>query len=603
LQSVCSSPTRLFFPDVAADPEQYVAGGLPRITRVLITGDFQVELGHPENWDLATAPEMTLTSHPQGLLYVYAIPHLPDGFYQYKYFITFENHTTRWCGDPCTKYVASAEENAAFVVGGNTTDVVPLTNRLPIKDLVIYELMIDDFTAGFRDGTAAIDAVKTKIDYLKSLGVNAVELMPWTAWRGSSFSGGYDPFLFFSVENRYIEDPANPLDRLVRLKQLLNALHEERIHVIMDGVFNHVSAGLAPGTGFPYFWLYQDLNESPFIGGFAGAGYFEEFDYNNLCTQQFIFAVCKYWLDHYKIDGIRFDYTLGFDRPSDSTKGITRLVSDIKNHLSASGRTNVSLMLEHLTDNRYQAVSDTNRIGADGCWYDRLHFDVPQCASGNNAATTLMRVLDTGRDFDAEKGPVTYIENHDHSTVVNRVGGRSQWWKAQVPLISLLTSPGAILIHNGQEFGDDYYLPGHGDDRVISRPLRWHLLDDDPGEWLFHLHQKLIRIRKDHPALRSHNFYPRFYDEQERQFNSEGYGVHEEKDLVIYHRWGTGTGGGLEMFIILLNFSSTSQTVDLPFSENGRWRDLLNEFDVDVSHYRIANFNVSSNWGHVFRWS
>ena len=116
-------------------------------------------------------------------------------------------------------------------------------------------------------------------------------------------------------------------------------------------------------------------------------------------------------------------------------------------------------MLEHLSDNRYEAIDATNEIGADGCWYDRFLYDVPRQAEGGNIGTDLVRVLDTNRDFEAGKGPVTYIENHDHSTVVNRVGGRRRWWKAQVPLIALLTTPGAVLIHNGQEFGDDHYLP------------------------------------------------------------------------------------------------------------------------------------------------
>ena len=129
--------------------------------------------------------------------------------------------------------------------------------------------MIDDFTAGYRGDRAPVDAVKDKIAYLVDLGVNAVEFMPWTAWRGGAFNWGYEPFLFFAVENRYIEDPANPLDRLYRLKCLIDDLHRQGIHVIMDGVFNQVSNGTSPGTGFPYYWLYQDPGDSPYTGASA----------------------------------------------------------------------------------------------------------------------------------------------------------------------------------------------------------------------------------------------------------------------------------------------------------------------------------------------
>ncbi|GJL83501.1 MAG: hypothetical protein DHS20C01_31350 [marine bacterium B5-7] len=368
----------------------------------------------------------------------------------------------------------------------------------------------------------------------------------------------------------------------------------------MDGVFNHVDAGLNPGRGFPYHWLYLDPDDSPFTGGFAGAGYFEEFDYNNLCTQQFIFDVCKYWLDSYQIDGIRFDYTLGFHRPGESHRGITKLITDLKDYLSQTGRDNVALMLEHLTDNRYQAIEDTNQICATGCWYDRFLYDVPQQAIDGHLNTRLIRVLDSGRDFVAGKGPVSYIENHDHSTLISRAGGRDRWWKAQVPLIALLTSPGAVLIHNGQEFGEDYFLPNSGAERVQPRPLHWELLDEVPGQRLLVLHQKLIQMRKNHPALRSHNLYPRHYDEGLTRFNDQGYGVDESRDIAIYHRWGTAEDGQLERFIIVLNFSDDDHHVNVPLSTNGLWQDLLNGGEYFVDNYHLPSHLINSNWGKVF---
>ncbi|GJL83502.1 MAG: hypothetical protein DHS20C01_31360 [marine bacterium B5-7] len=178
---------KLFFPDTAKDPSQYVNGGLPRITRIQVTGDFQSELAG-ENWDIARAPELVKTDHPNGIIYTYTIDQLSNGFYQYKYFVTYEDGTTRWCGDPCCKYVASEHENAAFVIGGHSTNVEPIGERISFHDLIIYELMIDDFTAGFRENGAPVDAVKEKIDNLADLGINAIEFMPWTAWRGGEFS-------------------------------------------------------------------------------------------------------------------------------------------------------------------------------------------------------------------------------------------------------------------------------------------------------------------------------------------------------------------------------------------------------------------------------
>lgn len=586
---------RLFFPDAAKDPSQYQNGGLPRITEIRVTGTFQAT-----PWDLQTAPLMTPTDHPSGVLYSRKLQGLADGFYQYKYFVTFENGTSRWCTDPCTRYVGTEFENAGFVIGGHDTAVQPIAQRLPLADLIIYELMTDDFTAGYRNGTAPFDAVRQRLDYLQGLGVNAIEFMPWTAWRGGTFSWGYDPFLFFAVENRYIEDPTNPLDRLYRLKRLVNELHARGMHVIMDGVFNHVSAGTTPDTGFPYHWLYQDPNESPFTGGFAGGGYFEDLDYHNDCTEQFIRDVCEFWLDAYQLDGIRFDYTLGFFQSGNLAEGIPKLVADLKAKLASQGRQNVALILEHLTDNRYDAINATNTIDASACWYDRFLFDVPDAAASGHPDGPLMRVLDTDRDFAPGKGPVVYIENHDHSTVVNRLGGRSRWWKMQAPLIALLTSPGAVMLHNGQEFGDDHWLPDSGSDRVQARPLNWAQSDDDVGRWLRDLHGRLIRLRQAHPALRGAQFYPADYDERDVAFNAQGYGVYRDLGVVIYHRWGNGSDGQLERFIVALNFSDTDRWVDIPFSTNGTWTDVLNGGSVAVQNWRIGGAQLPSNWGKVF---
>jgi pullulanase len=590
---------KLFFPDKARDPFQYINGDLPRIAKIQVTGDFQSHLGQ-NKWDHLVAPSLTKKGNPNGWLYTYQINNLPDGFYQYKYFVTYENGTTRWCGDPCTKYVATQDENAGFVVGGNDVVVNPLAQRLPFNDLITYELMIDDFTKAYRGGTAPVDAVKGKLDYLIELGINAIEFMPWTAWRGSEFSWGYDPFLFFAVENRYIEDPTNPLDRLYRLKTLINELHLRGIHVIMDGVFNHVSAGVDPGQGFPYHWLYQNPSDSPFTGGFGDGGYFEDLDFNNTCTQQFIFDVCKYWLDEYQLDGIRFDYVKGFYLKGDRTRGITKLVTDLRAHLSNINKTHITLMLEHLPDNRYEAVAATNDIGATACWYDRFFYDVPEYAAHEQVKTQVIRVMDTARDFDQDKGPVVYIENHDHSTIMNRVGGQMHWWRIQPALLALFTAPGSILIHNGQEFGDDHALPHEGPERVQSRPVRWELLAQNTGKWLFDLHQRCIELRQKHPSLRSANYYPRFYDEQHKHFDPEGYGIDVDKDIVIYHRWGQGEEDVLERFIIVLNFSAYEQYVDIPFSINGVWFDKLNDGIVEVKDFRLRDHKIESHWGRLF---
>ena len=114
------------------------------------------------------------------------------------------------------------------------------------------------------------------------------------------------------------------------------------------------------------------------------------------------------------------------------------------------------------------------------------------------------------------------------------------------------------------------------------------------------LHKRLIQIRKAHPGLRSHNFYPRHYDEKMTAFNDQGYGVDESMDIVIFHRWDTAEDGQLERFIIVLNFSGYNQHVNVPLSTNGVWQDILNGGEYFVESYWLAHHRINSNWGKVF---
>src|SRR5205823_6433140 len=113
----------------------------------------------------------------------YALPDgFPPGYYQYKYLVEFESTERRDVGDPCTRYGGEKDDNSAFINGGNDITVRPPAGQLPWQDLVLYELMLDDFTAGYRAGRVPVEAVIDKLDYLVSLGVNAIEFMPWVAW-------------------------------------------------------------------------------------------------------------------------------------------------------------------------------------------------------------------------------------------------------------------------------------------------------------------------------------------------------------------------------------------------------------------------------------
>lgn len=214
---------KLFYPDAGKNPTQYEGGGLPRIRKAYVVGSFQKPA--MKKWDLSDPVPLTNTDYSDGPLikgtvFSHTTPPLPAGFYEYKYFIEFEDGRTKYITDPCGRYGGSQNQNSGFVVGGTIETVTEIDKRLPYKDLRIYELMIDDFTACIKKvDESPLQAVTRMLDKLVDLGINAIEFMPWTAWIYPSdpekdFSWGYNPVQYFSVAHKYTLNSSTDVDKL-----------------------------------------------------------------------------------------------------------------------------------------------------------------------------------------------------------------------------------------------------------------------------------------------------------------------------------------------------------------------------------------------------
>jgi maltooligosyltrehalose trehalohydrolase len=120
------------------------------------------------------------------------------------------------------------------------------------------------------------------------------------------------------------------------------------------------------------------------------------------------------------------------------------------------------------------------------------------------------------------KAALQYVENHDHArfvcnfgTVSNgeallQEGDRERWYKVQPYVIGLLTAKGIPLLWQGQELGENYWIPEGGLGRVmLLRPVRWDYFYDAIGRQVITLVRKLMRLRQTHAEIRSgeHDFY------------------------------------------------------------------------------------------------
>ena len=588
------------------------AGPDPQLSSIRVAGDFQAQLGG-NAWDFGNgiALEVDL-SDPRGQFWTATTDPLPKGFYEYKYLVTFADGSVRYVSDPCARYGGRSNQNAAVVVGGNRLAGSPITplagGRKPLADLVVYELMIDDFTAQDRGDRAPLDIVRDRLDFLAAHGFNAILFMPWTAWRNRSFDWGYAPFQYFAVESRYADEADHPEDKLIWLRELVNACHARGIHVIMDGVYNHTS------TDFPYPQFYLHPHDCPFTdrafgGEFVGL---QDLDFANDCTLEFITDVCRYWIETFDIDGIRFDNTVNYYLPG-KLAGLPEVLSSIGNWLDARGEANFSLTLEHI---QTDAAQVTNATVATSFWDNSLlELAFSESAPDGRIDSRLLNALNNRRWLSPGKVPTLYLSNHDHSQLAGRVGtldrhsGETErWWLVQPWLIALYASTAVPLVPNGQEFGENHWLPEDDHNtsrRVASRPLRWQFADDPIGASLRALHGALGRARQDHPALCSELMYPPDWPTWQTRFNPTGVGVDVGRQLAIFHRWAQLPDGSVENVVVVLNFADNPQTVSVPFPTPGRWTDLLAGFEgsgaqwsIDLDGY-TGEVPVGSHWGRL----
>lgn len=594
---------QLFVPSADIDPTQYARGGSCHIERIRVVGDFLSAM-HParRDWAPDDGLPMARKAHPNGILFEAVVePPLPLGFYEYKYYVDFTTVKGRWVSDPCAKISGRSHGNTAFVVDTAPLGAVDPAPAKALSEMVVYEVMVDDFTRSYRGPRAPLEALVERLDYITALGVDAIELMPCGARPDDEdFSWGYDPVQFFAIENTYVEDLATPLDRRARLQRLVEAAHARQLSMLLDVVLQHAKCP-SSDLGFAYYYLWENTDDSPFIGTFIPGATFGSMplDYNNVCTLQFASDVCLYWLGTFGFDGLRFDQTSGFFRSQDVGQGLPAILRNIARGLSSRCPLTV---LEDTWD--YTAIDRTNQAGAAGCWLDPYRTRVA-AALANGLSTAVVRALNADLDFGAGVNPVIYLENHDHSGVAQLAGGRGNWFRTQPAAIALFTSPGGVLLRNGQEFGWDVFLLEDDSNappalqRVQPRTVPLALADDAIGRSLRANYRMLTALRAAHPVLRGASFFPWPYDENQSGFDGQGYGVNVGRQLVIFHRWGTVAGGATERFMIVLNFAGFDQLVDVPLPVDGAWTDLLGGVSVTASQGWARSVEVSSNWGKV----
>ena len=198
---------------------------------------------------------------------------------------------------------------------GWTEDRRPVT-KSP-ADLVIYEMHHRDFSIARKDaahpGKFLALTEPWAISHLKELGVNAIHILPSydygsvdeTRLADNKYNWGYDPVNYNVPEGSYSTDPYQPEVRIREFKQMVKALHDAGIRVILDVVYNHtydIEHSNFQRTYPDYF--YRKTADGQYSNG-SGCG--NETASDKPMMRQFMLESVKYWINEYHIDGFRFD--------------------------------------------------------------------------------------------------------------------------------------------------------------------------------------------------------------------------------------------------------------------------------------------------------
>ncbi len=184
-------------------------------------------------------------------------------------------------------------------------------------DLVIYEMHHRDFSINRPDakypGKFMALTEPWAISHLKELGVNAVHILPSydygsvdeTRLSDNKYNWGYDPVNYNVPEGGYSTDPYAPEVRIREFKQMVKALHDAGIRVILDVVYNHtydIEHSNFQRTYPDYY--YRKTTDGQYSNG-SGCG--NETASDKPMMRKFMLESVKYWINEYHIDGFRFD--------------------------------------------------------------------------------------------------------------------------------------------------------------------------------------------------------------------------------------------------------------------------------------------------------
>ena len=498
-------------------------------------------------------------------------------------------------------------------------------------DAVLYELHIRDLSSAANSGiknkgkylaftefgTKNSQGLSTGIDHIAEMGVTHVHLLPSFDYRSvdetklnePQFNWGYDPQNYNAPEGSYATNSEDGKVRIKEYKQMVQALHQKGLRVVMDVVYNHT--GTTHDSNFdqlvPGYYYRQWQKDGKFSDASACGN---EIASDRAMVRKFMIESVLYWAKEYHVDGFRFDLMAIHDTETMNQiaaelhkidpsiiiygEGWTAGDSPLPEQYRAL-KTNVNKM------KGVAVFSDDIRDGIKGSVFEEKSVGFATGSKDMNEAVKMAIVASTQhKQVDYTKGTyaktpyannptdiVNYVSCHDNQTLYDKIKV-SRPDASEEDLIKMhklantivVTSQGIPFLHAGVEMKrtkggehNSYNKP----DAVNQINWDWKSENKDLVEY----YKSLIALRKAHPAFR-------MTTNTMIQSNLEFLPVFDSQ-VIAYQLKDNANGDSWRQIVVILNGADTAKTVDLPV---GMWNAALKDYQFNKDTKTYAG-NVS----------
>ena len=451
------------------------------------------------------------------------------------------------------------------------------------NDLIIYELRVRDFTDNAY-GEGSIKAAMGQLDYLQTLGVNAIELMPVQEFDGND-SWGYGTHAYFAMDKAY--------GTRADYKAFIDACHQRGMAVILDVVYNHATGA------HPYAAMYWDgtnnktASNNPWFNVDAPHQWsvYHDWNHSNPMVREHVKRNLTYLMTEYKIDGFRFDLTKGFTQTAGESYDQKRVdwLKEYNAHIQSVDDDAV-MICEHFVD-------DENwELGQAGIkvWRNMNHSYTKAMKRDMSVADftgTTNTFNDSGMmgDWQTFGQYVGYQESHDEQ----RTNYEGQWdytgasidfatriERAKLNAAFFLLSPGPKMIWQFGEIGYDISIDENG--RTGKKPCRTaEYMAVAERKALYDTYAMLIKFRKDNPRFFDYDVNFRWY-----------VGSGEQTGRYLFARNGNG-----QHFALFGNFGKGSQSIGVSLPEGV---DEWYQYDNPNAVWKGSGHTTTMNEGQFY---